>query len=56
LRFEELCQWIKINGHDGMRRKVGRWADRQRELYKKFFDWDKIGKKIMLPMEERIEK
>jgi hypothetical protein len=24
LRFEELCQWIKINGHDAMRRKVGR--------------------------------
>ena len=57
MKFEELCEWIALNGHGAIRRgkntysPLEGWADHQRTLYKKYLN----GEKTSLT-EERIEK
>jgi hypothetical protein len=61
MKYDEMCEWIALNGHGAIRvsRKkfysLAKWVRRQREMYKKDLNGEKIG----LPkeaIEKRIEK
>eukprot|EP00970_Alexandrium_tamarense_P008014 scaffold1538_cov190-Alexandrium_tamarense.AAC.7 len=58
LKYDEVCDWIALNGHGAIRQRgagqydpLARWADRQRSHYKKFLN----GEKSTLTV-ERVEK
>jgi hypothetical protein len=57
LRYNELCEWIALNGHGAIRKgkkhysPLEGWAENQRRLYKKYLN----GEQTSLT-EERIEK
>jgi hypothetical protein len=61
IKYEEMCEWIALNDHGAIRvskkqySSLATWAQRQREMYKKYSN----GEKIRLPkeaIEKRIEK
>ena len=60
LKYDELCEWIAVNGHGAIRQgkeydTLERWANYQRQLFRRYLN----GEKIRLPketIEGRIEK
>ena len=61
MKYDEMSEWIALNGHGAIRvskkqySSLATWAQRQREMYKKYLNREKIR----LPkeaIEERIEK
>jgi hypothetical protein len=60
IKYEEMCEWIALNGHGAIRRSLkqydslAEWAHRQRTMYKKYLNGEKIG--LPKETEERMEK
>jgi hypothetical protein len=60
IKYEEMCEWISLNGHGAIRaskkkyNSLARWAQYQRQMYKKYLKGEKIG--LPKETEERMEK
>jgi hypothetical protein len=60
IKYGEMCEWIALNGHSAVpwgkrgNDSLAIWAHRQRTMYKKYLNGEKIG--LPKETEERMEK